>query len=430
MLAMKSADVGFGLRHNQSAGTGIGAQGRHHNQLGKHAGGPTLEAGPAFAVVSFMGNEQTPAARSYLRCGGTKRARGVIRDVLEENGIEEAAPGSADYDMYYPCSFAGVERQFDEATELFNGRNQDAKVFAVDGGGEVHSKHKLWAHLQETFGRSGAAEVMPESYLVDRPSDITLFRRTFDPTKHYILKRNVERKKGLTLFGPSPTAEQILGHVDDRTNNGRYVLIQNYISNVHLVKGHKLNLRLYCVLACGSKSEGSARRGFVHTNGKCLYTNKEYDIKSKNPESHITSLRLDANRYLEKELPLTVPQLRAYWRSIGIDHHAIFDRIYSLLGKTLESVAPSVCNDRRMDDHLRFQHFGADVILTRALKPLLMELNYGPAMGSVNADDYNMKKQVVEDMFAGAGVIPPPARDRPGDQDEGFVLLGEARKTS
>jgi len=56
-----------------------------------------------------------------------------------------------------------------------------------------------------------------------------------------------------------------------------------------------------------------------------------------------------------------------------------------------------------------------------------MEMNYGPALGSWNEDDYNMKRRMVEDMFAGVGLIPQPFRYSSGDElTEGFVLLGEA----
>ena len=200
-----------------------------------------------------------------------------------------------------------------------------------------------------------------------------------------------------------------------------YVVVQRYLKDVHLVPardGHKLNLRLYVAIVCDPS--GGRRRAYLHHRaGKCMYTARPYDRSSVDFEQQITSVELRPEVY--RSLPLTLEELRLHWQTRGIRYDDVWRRIVAQMALVARAVLPHVCILRHCQHSVRFQLFGADVILDRDLHPYVLELNKGPNMKPVNARDRRLKQTVLEDTFALAGVTEPPS-----SRGTGYQLLAAA----
>ncbi|GAB5358016.1 hypothetical protein AAMO2058_000422500 [Amorphochlora amoebiformis] len=390
----------------------------------------THDAGMTNAVL--VGGTPRPAARRFLRCNGKKTVQGIIGEVLQDHKVVNAARYktgllSESYHLFYPCTWSGVEEYMDMAVELYNGTNPNAVMFAVDGSSSLHSKELLWARLEATWGREKASEIMPETFLLNRMSNVELFRLRYEPQKWYIMKRNIERKQGLHIFKTNinGTANDILSQIADLNKENKdweFVVMQNYIRDPYLINGHKLNLRLYLLATCYPNQKQTVRKFYLYNNGKCLYTSQKYKNSSADENEQITSIHFKPKQYEELELPETVEDLRAYWKSTGIDHERVFRDIHKVVSDATKAVSTHICNDGKFHNHVRFEHYGTDIILTKDLKPYLMEFNYGPSLGTANAKDHKMKKMMVEDMLSGVGVIPDLKRPK---GYKGFELVGE-----
>jgi len=260
------------------------------------------------------------------------------------------------------------------------------------------SKNKLWEAIVGAYGREHARTLMPPTYVVADPDDLKRFLQQYDPNAMYICKKNVQRKKGLLM---TSNMDDIL-----RCHYHGYKIIQEYITNVHTVKRHKLNLRLYVLIVCDAN--GGPKRAYVHTQGKCLYTAKPYDPTTlRDEDTQITSLNTTSAQYEGPDaLPLTFDELRQHWYNTRIDYEHVMGNVHQALREVVHAVLPSMCTASKFKNHVRFQLFGADVLLRGdTLDPYVLELNKGPSMKPANQADYGVKRGVLEDVFKKVGIM-------------------------
>ena len=148
-----------------------------------------------------------------------------------------------------------------------------------------------------------------------------------------------------------------------------------------------------------------------------MYTNKPYQRDSIDFEHQITSVGLEPTVY--DTLPLTLGELRTYWHARNISYAEVYGRIFTKMQLVARALLPHVCNSApsNCQKHVRFQLFGADIILTDTMDPFLLEFNKGPNMVPINARDDTMKRAILEDTFSMAGVI------RLHNRENGYTLL-------
>ena len=53
--------------------------------------------------------------------------------------------------------------------------------------------------METKYGREKASQIMPETYILSRNKDIKKLILDYKPNRKYILKKNVQRKKGILL---------------------------------------------------------------------------------------------------------------------------------------------------------------------------------------------------------------------------------------
>ena len=289
-------------------------------------------------------------------------------------------------------------------------KDADVKyIFGLNGCDSIVSKNMIWESLVKCFGRTYASTLMPESYVLGDRNEMEQFRKNFNPSVNdiYILKKNVQRKEGLKL---TRDYFEILGASADD-----YRVVQKYITDLYLIKGRKVNLRIYLFIMIKDKIVYF----YMCKNGKCIYTNKKYNDDDLDFESNITSYNLDMTVY--KENPRDFDQLKMY---IDIEEGVkgksavLFNNIELLMREVSQCLSANFYQSNNIEGTVTFQLFGADVIFDTKLHPYLLEFNKGPDMSARDDIDENMKESVQSDMFKTIGVL-----EGDGNNKNSFYLV-------
>lgn len=300
-------------------------------------------------------------------------------------------------DIYVPCGYNHVERELRQLDKF----HKNQKIFGINGCDNIVSKNGLWNILDKTYGRKEASRLMPETYIISRGSDLQLFKKNYQTKKIYLLKKNIQRKKGIHL---SDNLDDIM-----QKCNENYKVIQEYVPDLYLLKGRKINLRIYLLVTCQNGSVSA----YMHRDGKCIYTNKPYRPNSLNPEEHLTSLNVTNDVY--KGRPLSLPQLRDF---LGRDKFQyLMNNIVKNLTMVMRASKDSLCRLKKLDANLTFQLFGLDYVFTDKLYPYLLEMNKGPDLYPKTRTDSLIKEKVVSDVLRIVNVI------QESDDTNGFFQL-------
>ena len=144
-------------------------------------------------------------------------------------------------------------------------------------------------------------------------------------------------------------------------------------------------------------------QAWVHKNGKCIYTNQDYNDSDLDFEKNITSYNLDLSIYDTN--PFTLEELKLHLDYMGYDSSKFFSKLDSLIYQMMDASEPSLCKLSGFKNKPKFQLFGIDFLISDKLDPLLLEVNKGPDMVPKNKEDEDLKTVVLEDIFRVIGVI-------------------------
>ena len=332
----------------------------------------------------------------YYRCDNKELGQ-ITKNVFDTYNIEK---DNSNWNVYVPCGYNQVESELLDIKIMNKMKNKF--IFGINGCDSIVSKNNIWDSLVKCYGRKEAKNLMPETYILNNRRDMELFKKEYDPNNIYILKKNVQRKEGLKLT--KDYSEIIEGKKDN------YKVVQNYVRDLYLVNGRKVNLRIYLLIMI---KDGNVQF-YVSKLGKCIYTKKTYNDNDLDFESNITSYHLDLSVY--KENPRDFDDLRKY---IGSD--ILFKRIDTILQKICYCLSKNLYQSENIMKMTSFQLFGIDVIFTKNLHPYLLEMNKGPDMAPKDKHDEKMKYKVQDDMFKRVGII----EDTP---DNSFYLIYDRKK--
>jgi hypothetical protein len=350
---------------------------------------------------SFIGYSTINKDIKYYRCKD-KELSPIMQNIFDSNNIINS---NEDWNLYYPCGYNHIEQEL-KNIKINNNSNNDSNndsankinekfIFGINGCDKIVSKNNLWALIEKCYGREKASTLIPESYILNNNSQLTLLKNQFDYKKNniYILKKNVQRKEGLKL---TRSLDDIL-----YANFEGYTIAQKYMSDLYLINGRKVNLRIY-VLAM---IKNNIIYFFISKKGKCIYTNKKYNHDELDFETNITSYNLDMSVY--KENPRFFDELIDY-----IDEHngigegeKLFARINNNLKDVFNCIADNMYQSNNIKGSISFQLFGIDVIFNKNLEPFLLEFNKGPDMIPRDEIDTQMKTIIQTDIFKTVGVL-------------------------
>lgn len=318
----------------------------------------------------------------YYKCGRLEN-NNPTNKVLESYNYNRTDLINDNWDMYLPCGYTNVENELLD----FNYFNKGKYIFAISGCDILASKDQLWDSITQTYGRDISRTLIPESFLVNEPTDISLFKIFYskNPDSIYILKKNIQDKKGLLLL---TDLQDILktSYLHD------YKIIQYYIKNPLLIKKHKINIRIYIAIICYK----DITYIYLYNYGKCIYTNQPYNSNTiDNIESNITSVNLDTSIY--NELPENLDELNTY---LGDTHyHHIWNNIIIKLKMIMKAIIKKICTNKKLNHYISFQLFGGDVIIDENMNPYILEFNKGPDMSYKTKKDQIMKDKLLQDLF-------------------------------
>lgn len=322
--------------------------------------------------------------KTYYKCN-TKH-NPPTQNILNANNFtrQHTLSSTQQPDLYIPCGYSNAE------LELFKLQREhvtQTKIFAISGCDILAGKDTLWQTLEKVYSRDGAKLLMPETYLTKSANDLDLCERFYHPENIYILKKNIQRKEGILIL------DNLMNILATVKRDPRYVIIQHYITNPFLIQKRKLNIRLYIAVVC---TLSSGVKAYLYTQGKCIYTNQEYDHNNiANSEAHLTSLNLDAQIY--NHLPETFTELQ---NTIGqVAYNFIWQKIIYKIKQIFFAIQKekAICQD--IKGTLNFQLFGVDVMLDDTLEPWILEFNKGPDMSYKTPKDEKLKKNLYQDLF-------------------------------
>jgi hypothetical protein len=344
---------------------------------------------------------------SYYKCPDLDNNKATA-NALDTNNYKRTE-NNQEWDLYIPCGYTNVEvelldfnKNLKQKIANDTGKTTQKSIFAVSGCDKLASKDQLWSTLNEKYGRQIAKSLMPETYLTANPNDMALFKLSHasDPESIYILKKNIQDKKGLLILTDMQDILETAYRQD-------YKIIQHYLKNPLLINNHKVNLRVYVLAKCDPK-EG--KHIYLYTNGKCLYTNSEYNHTishetilndTNHLEANITSVNLDPQIY--ENLPeLMIPDLRVFLTVAKYD--VIWLRIVEKMKMVSKALIGELCMNESTMGYNNFQLFGADVIIDEQLDPFILEFNKGPSMVYKTGKDQLLKERLFKDVFCLANV--------------------------
>ena len=354
--------------------------------------------------------DNKPAKLSYYRCEN-KILGEITKKIFDSNNILHS---NDDWNIYVPCGYNEVEKELTEIS--IKGDPSQKYIFGVNGCDTIVSKNKIWESLVICYGRREASNLMPESYVLGDTEEIQVFMQDFNPKDNsiYILKKNVQRKEGLKL---TRDYNEILDAWKDD-----YRVAQKYITNLFLINGRKVNLRIYLLIVL----KDNKTYFYVSNIGKCIYTNKKYNDNDLDFESNITSYNLDMTVYSEN--PRNFDELRKYIDDNVYNRpHAgahLFKKIDSLMTKVSKCLANNIYQSKNIKGAVTFQLFGCDVIFTDDLHPYLLEMNKGPDMSPRDEIDEEMKRTVQIDMFRTIGILDKESEEYEKRPNSFYIVFG------
>lgn len=331
-------------------------------------------------------NTENRNALTFTKC--SKKNEGVIlKNIFKRNNIKREHD-TDNWDIYIPCGYNNVEKELKQIKVT----NPEQKIFGINGCDSIVSKNSLWTLINKKYGRTIASRIMPETYVLNNYKDIQLFKRDYNENNIYILKKNIQNKKGLKLTN---NYNEIVNAKKDK-----FKVVQKYIKDVFLINNRKINLRLYLLLVCNK----TGVKPYLYKEGKCIYTNKDYNANDiMDLEGNITSLNLNQDIYNDN--PFSIEELKIFLRSRNYNEQILFNRIKGIMIDVYEAINGKLCNLKSLKNNTSFQLFGADVIFDKQLSPYILEFNKGPEMKPKNKRDVILKTKLNEDMFNIINVI-------------------------
>ena len=311
---------------------------------------------------------------------------GAVQKIFDENGIEKARDPDG-WDIYLPCGYTSVEFELPKVKIS----NKEQIVFGIKGCDRMVAKNGLWELMQQKYGRDGAKQYVPETFLLDSPKEMELFQSQYNPDDVYIMKKNLQRQEGLKLVKGWDS-------IMSAAKEGDYRLVQELLKRPFQVNGRKINMRVYLLVICRPTEGGSKKTAYVYKNGFMYYTPKSYIVNSLERDVNITSGYVPRQVYQEN--PLSHEDFRQWLQMNGYNSEKLFSNINRLMARTMDAVHENLCTLPSLAQNTTFQLFGVDVAPDESLDVKLIEINKGPDLGAKDERDGRIKYEVEEDTFA------------------------------
>jgi len=250
-------------------------------------------------------------------------------------------------------------------------------------------------------------DFIPATY--NLPSDFSLWSEEFKRHNDdvWILKPHGRAQgKGIVLANKFATVKRFV------TQYGKGMrdtyIISKYINNPLLVGGKKFDLRLYVLV-----TNYRPLKIYFNKEGFARFCNVKYTSANNsnidNMYIHLTNVAIQKHGedYNDKHGNKWSFKHLMFWLEATQGHEAtklLLHRILSIFVYQCKAVQNVMINDKHC-----FECYGFDIMIDKALKPWLIEVNASPSLTSTTHPDRIMKSNMVNDIIE--TVVPP---DFPG----------------
>lgn len=320
-----------------------------------------------------------PSKLKFKRCETLeipKVEENVIKNFTREKGN--------DWDIFYPCGYTYVEKELQD-NDLFK-KKEKGWVMAIDGADNFAAKDRLWSILMKRYGRLRSQIFVPETWVTYNPMDMQLFKKQAkkNPGRLYIMKKNIQRQEGLHLFVNPDEAESAFSK--------DYVVIQQVLGNPYLVKGRKINLRVYILITCHQ----GAKKLYVFNDGFIYYSKALY-VNGTTRDEVITTGYVDRKVY--DSLPLTYKDLQKHITSKNpLDASKLTDLRNTVLIGLMDAFSDSFCSVASNVTYA--QTFGVDMQPNQDLTDMkIIEINKAADLSAKDVRDGNLKQAMTDGVY-------------------------------
>ncbi len=223
-----------------------------------------------------------------------------------------------------------------------------------------------YKHLLANLSRSVDITMMPKTYYIDDQnwSEVIEHLARYDDKSRWILKPSLlNNGQHIHLF---ETIDQLEAHyVQSKRLSGPHVL-QCYIDNPHLLRGHKYSIRVFVVLT-------NDMGGFLFPEGYLNVARYPYQYSFAESCVHLTNEHLMPDQSNVIQIPAT---RLALFSDFYISIKSKIAALLSLLIKQHPSVFGS-------EQSRRFAIYGFDFLVDSNHKVWLLEANHGPCFPTI-----------------------------------------------
>ena len=267
-------------------------------------------------------------------------------------------------------------------------------------------KDYLWKYISRQMRAHGTQyDFCAKSYIL--PRDREQLEKHYEDGQVYIIK-------------PPASAEgrgiRLANRMEQMPRPGQPAVVQDYISDPHLIDGKKYDLRIYVAV-----TSFDPLRAYMYEEGLVRFATSDYTLTAKsirNRFAHLTnySVNKKSENFVRNEDASHAGEgskwaLTAYWKymedKFGIDVPALRKRIFDIAVKTLIAAEPNIASKVNQAGRPScFELFGLDVLLDSKFKPWLIEVNVACSLASSSPLDRLIKHFMMTDLLHLVGIAP------------------------
>jgi len=228
------------------------------------------------------------------------------------------------------------------------------------------------------------------------------------------MTENLEMKENIVDEDSSAPTKTVKPFMTSKPNNLDLIVIQEYLTNPHLIAGYKYDLRIYVVV-----KSFCPLVAYIYEDGLVRFCSKPYSNDDMDLLRHLTNSSIQqkvarSGHLTEEEekafhdaiVPVLGPgdfakrsirSLFKHLQNIGVDYEKVWQDTIDVINLSLLSLVPTVKSDS--SEKFCFELFGFDVLLTDELKPKLIEVNLAPSLAVAGPTDNMVKQPLVSDML-------------------------------
>jgi hypothetical protein len=253
-------------------------------------------------------------------------------------------------------------------------------IHGLNGSDELASKSNLARHMK----KAQKQHAIPASFVLEDSEDMEELKKYHKDGNIYIIKKNIQRQEGNLI---TKDIDFILNSADKES----YVVCQELLQNPYILKGRKINMRIYLVIVT---FEGKINF-YIYRNGFMYYTPAMFQKGTIETDMNITSGYVPRQIYVEN--PLTIQDFYEY---LGKEDAAKLE--YNLIQtfRDLKEVYSDILLKKNKNiPGYQFSLFGVDIAVDENLYTQFIEINKGADLSKKSIKDGEVKLTMMYDCF-------------------------------